>query len=316
MSLVYKLGKALKAEDAVAGPVNGSLHWAGRGVEKTHCGGFLSLVAKLYVYYIALEAFHGMLVRKGTAIRSHEADLEAVESHKIGDLNTLFYAVVDHNQNMHTLAELAPYVDVEAALNSYTYERPASGEIKETLTTTRAALKDCEESDFAGDKEEREYYETTVRREGLKLLCLTDEAMAMKVEGTIQSKKVDSLPNSYFAVQVFRCDNSTRAAGNKCASPAAVDAWLYARAFRPYAFDVRPNLLSFGEVLIRDFQQYRGVKLKPGAKTDYWFRFTPNVYERTDQALFSPKKTSKFSSLRLVYETEYVLPKEEESKAG
>lgn len=185
MSIVYQLGKALKAEDAVAGPVSGSLHWAGRGVEKTHCGGFLSLLAKLYVYYIALEAFHGMLVRDGTAIRSHEADLEAIESHRVADLNMLFYAVVDHNDKTYSLADVAPYVDVEAALNSYTYERSASGEIVETKSVAKAALKDCDEADFSRDKEEKEYYESTVKREGLKLLCLTEEAMEMKLEGTL-----------------------------------------------------------------------------------------------------------------------------------
>lgn len=148
MSLFYKLAKALKAEDAVAGPVQGSLHWAGSSVEKTHCGGLLSLLAQLYVYYIALEAFHGMIVRKGTSLTSHEADLQALESHRVGDLNMLFYAVVDHNEGMQTLAELAPYVDVEARLNSYTYERRAAGEIIETEATASAPLKDCTESDF------------------------------------------------------------------------------------------------------------------------------------------------------------------------
>jgi len=133
----------------------------------------------------------------------------------------------------------------------------------------------------------------------------------MQLEGTVQSKKVESLPNSYFSVQVFRCDNSKRAAGNKCAAPEAVDKWLYARALRPYAFDVRPNLRSFEDVLIRDFQQYRGVRLKRGAKTDYWFRFRPNVFERMDQAVFSAKKKAKFASIRLVYETEYVVPDDE-----
>lgn len=96
MPIFKSIGKALKGHDAVSGPIGGQLHWAGRNVEKTHLGGLLSLCAKLYVYFIAIEAFHRMVVRRGTSITSHEADLEKIEAHRMDKLNTLFYGIVDN----------------------------------------------------------------------------------------------------------------------------------------------------------------------------------------------------------------------------
>lgn len=104
-------------------------------------------------------------------------------------------------------------------LNSYTYAKNADGtEVVETKKSEEAPLKNCEESDFVKSRQEEEYYTSTIKREGLKLFCLSDEAKAMQVEGTIQSKKVLSEANSYFSIQVYRCNNATRPAGNKCAS--------------------------------------------------------------------------------------------------
>ena len=62
-SIRYKIGKALKNQDSVTPNFSTDFHMSGHTVQKSHFGGFLTLIAKFYVWYIAGTFFYRMVTK-------------------------------------------------------------------------------------------------------------------------------------------------------------------------------------------------------------------------------------------------------------
>jgi len=76
-------------------------------------------------------------------------------------LNPLYYALIDSDDNYYSTNETRPYLDLKIIYNRYTYDF-STGKPVETKTTTKSKMKDCEEDDFNSTSELRSFYTSTV----------------------------------------------------------------------------------------------------------------------------------------------------------
>lgn len=109
---------------------------------------------------------------------------------RIGDLNQVHFAIMDHEDKYYTLEEVRPYIDIKLVLVEFGYTNG------KTKTSKYASVKDCTESDFR-DEDQRKHFQLTIY-ENAKHLCVGDEALDWKIEGNIQDHHIFHKANSYF----------------------------------------------------------------------------------------------------------------------
>ena len=97
-------------------------------------------------------------------------------NNKIGDLNQIHFAILDHKDNYYDLASIQKYINIQIVHQLKTYEGP-----KEIRKNTVMQLKDCDESDFSRDEDQKRYYQGEIVDEGTKMLCLPQEANEMMI---------------------------------------------------------------------------------------------------------------------------------------
>lgn len=144
------------------------------------------------------------------------------------------------------------------------------------------------------------------------LLCFDKATLNLTLEGNIQSKKIYSQTNSYLSLQIYRCQNSSDdPTATVCASSDEIEDWVYNKQLEPLAFNKKPGLKNYDKYFRIEFDQFEAVPLKPGIKSDLWFRFRENIYDRKDLWYWPTSSKTKFSSLRLDYRNWIQVPPEE-----
>jgi len=100
------------------------------------------------------------------------------------ELNPIYYALIDSSDEYYTPSQARPYLDLKIVYNKYTYDF-STGKPVETITTTKLDLINCSEDDFKITEETMSFYKRTVLRQGLKMLCMPEEAKELALHGTI-----------------------------------------------------------------------------------------------------------------------------------
>lgn len=234
----------------MAPTIKSELHIDNDEDQKTHIGGVVTIIAKFVLLWVIYTGGAKMVMRQSPYLQSNEINvpLEHKQLNRIGDLNQIHYAILDHNDRYYTLEETKRYIEFKIIHVLYYYQ-----DGKEKKNITRSSVKDCERRDFDRDDNQRLYYDSEVVKKKHNFTCLSEEALNMTIEGNIQVRKVYQQRNSYISLQIDRCTNVTddpqSADFAKCASHEAINQWLYNKQLEPLAFDNRPAMKNFEHIL-------------------------------------------------------------------
>lgn len=162
--------------------MNSELHLDNNEDQKTHIGGVLTVTAKCLLFYLIYIWARKMVLKINPYIASTEVSVAhlTVEK-KIGDLNQIHYAILDHKDNYYSLDEVAPYINIKVVHQVKTYDENG----KETKNNLEFAMKDCDEVDFVGSDDEKRYFKSEIVGEAAKSLCIPEEVKKMTIKGNI-----------------------------------------------------------------------------------------------------------------------------------
>lgn len=186
----------------------------------------------------------------------------------------MHYAVIDHNDKYYSMDEVSRYIEIRPQHIYYEYENG----LESKKIVKNGKVSDCTEEDFKKDDNQKNYYQQ-IQAENQKLICLSDEVKEWTIQGNLQDNFLYKLPNSYFSIGIYRCQN-TDEEPNKCASYEETNKWLYNKQLEPLAFNYRPAMKNYDQLLIDNLQQFQAIDLRANKKSDLWFRFVQNDFER------------------------------------
>lgn len=259
----------------------------------------------LYLIYIWARK---MVLKINPYIASTEVSVAHLTAEKrIGELNQIHYAILDHKDRYYSLAEVSRYINIKVVHQVKTYDDNG----KEHKKNSEFAMKDCDETDFVASKDEENYYKNEIIGEAAKSLCLPPEVRDMTIKGNIQTAKTYRTENSFLSIQIHRCGYNYKGvvAGADCESPAEITKWLENKQLEPLAFNNQPTLKNYSEVARVQFLQFSAVPFKEGIKSDLWFRFRENIFSRKDQWYYPVLEKATFSQIRLDYSNWVQVPK-------
>lgn len=123
-----------------------------------------------------------MLMKHSPYIASVEVSVQPDQKqiYRVRDMNQIHFAILDHKDHYHTLEETLPYIDIKVIHTEFTYP-----DGKEKRNETVLGVKDCVESDFNQNDDQRKYYEASIVEEKQNLICLSEEALDLTIEGNI-----------------------------------------------------------------------------------------------------------------------------------
>lgn len=81
------------------------------------------------------------------------------------------------------------------------------------------------------------------------LLCLEDKAQNWTIEGNLQDNFLYKRPNSYFSLEIYRCQNTDKEP-KRCAGYDELNEWLYNKQLEPLAFNLRPSMSTMDQLTI------------------------------------------------------------------
>lgn len=155
-------------------------------------------------------------------------------------MNQIHYAILDHNDRYYKLEETTQYIEINLIHTTYYYVNGVEKKAKK-----KYPVRNCEPKDFVdpdpGATEMSRYYQAEVVKKKQNFICLSDEALELKIEGNLQSRKAYNERNTFISFQIDWCKKN-------CASDDDIKAWLFNKQLEPLAFNRKPALATFGRI--------------------------------------------------------------------
>ena len=103
---------------------------------KSYTGGALTIFAQFLMCFIFISGFYKMVINHNPYIQSIETAVHTKQAYKFGEMNPMYFALIDHNDKYHTLSEAKRYVEFKIIHNHFTYSK-TNNKIKENKKTTQ-----------------------------------------------------------------------------------------------------------------------------------------------------------------------------------